>query len=127
MTTAHQWAPKPQSSQEKKMTLAVTSDQRFAQEVLASDLPVVVEFTAEWCGPCRMIAPVLEKMAADERDRLRVITIDVDKDPDTAARYKVLGMPTLALFKGGEVVARILGARSGKAIMKEFEPYLATS
>jgi thioredoxin 1 len=113
--------------EEKLMMVAVTTDQGFASDVLASDLPVLVEFTAEWCGPCRMIAPVLEKMAAAQRDRLRVFTIDVDNNPATAAKYKVLGMPTLALFKNGEVVARMMGARSGKAIMKELERHLATA
>ncbi len=109
------------------MTLAVTTDNKFAADVLDSAIPVLVEFTAEWCGPCRMIAPVLEKMAGDEVNRLRIVTIDVDKDPVTASRYQVLGMPTIALFKKGEMVARILGARSGRAILKEIEPHLATA
>ncbi len=109
------------------MSLAVTTDEQFADDVLGSAMPVLVEFTAQWCGPCRMIAPVLEKIAGEQQARLRVVTIDVDKDPATASRYKVLGMPTLALFKKGEMVVRILGARSGKALLKEIEPYLATA
>lgn len=108
------------------MSLTVTTDQGFTHDVLSSDLPVLVEFTAEWCGPCRMIAPILEKIAREEAGRLRVVTIDVDSDPAAASRYQVLGMPTLALFVDGEIVARILGARSGKAILKEFEPHLAS-
>jgi len=101
-----------------------TTDATFAADVLDSPLPVLVDFTATWCGPCKMVAPVLEQIAAEHSGRLRVLSIDVDTDPDTARTYQVLGMPTLALFVNGALVARILGARSGRAIMKEFGPHL---
>jgi thioredoxin 1 len=108
-------------------SVTTTTDVDFAADVLASPTPVLLEFSAEWCGPCTMLAPVLEKIAAEQADRLRVVKIDVDTSPETSRRYNVLGMPTLALFVRGELVARILGARSGRAILQEFEPHLAAA
>lgn len=106
--------------------LTETTDATFAQDVLASPLPVLVEFTASWCPPCHMIAPVLARIAEDEADRLRVLALDVDANPVTALAYDVLGMPTLALFVGGEIVVRMVGARPRSAVMRELEPHLAT-
>jgi thioredoxin 1 len=81
--------------------------------------------TAAWCPPCRTIAPVLDQIAAENAGRLRVLALDVDTDPRTAARYRVLGMPTLALFVGGEVVTQVTGARPKAAILRHIEPFLA--
>ena len=106
------------------MSLTMTTDAAFTDDVLASTVPVLVEFTAEWCPPCRMVAPVLEQISADEKNRLRVLAIDVDTNPDTTLKYQVMGMPTLALFVNGEIVSRILGARSRTAILRELEPHL---
>jgi len=106
------------------MSLATTSDASFRADVLDSTLPVLVEFTASWCPPCHMIAPVLAQIAADEADRLRVRAIDVDANPATTLAYQVMAMPTLALFVGGEVVARMVGARPRTAILRELEPHL---
>jgi thioredoxin len=106
--------------------LAETTDATFAADVLASPLPVLVEFTAAWCPPCHMIAPVLAQIAADEAHRLRVLAMDVDVNPVTTLAYGVLGMPTLALFVGGEIVVRMVGARPRTAIMRELEPHLAS-
>ena len=105
-------------------TLPSTTDATFAADVLASDLPVLVEFTASWCPPCRMVAPVLEQLAADERDRLEVVQLDVDADPETARTYRVMGLPTMSLFRDGEVVATVVGARPRAAITREIEPFL---
>jgi thioredoxin 1 len=107
------------------MSLAETTDAAFADDVLRSATPVLVEFTAAWCPPCRMVAPVLAAIAADEAPRLRVTSLDVDVNPRTTLAYNVIGMPTFALFKEGEVVARFTGARSRSAIMRELEPHLA--
>lgn len=109
------------------MSLNATSDDRFADEVLDSALPVLVEFTAQWCGPCRVIARVLTRIAQDEAARLRVVTLDVDENTSTALRYGVMGMPTVALFVDGEVVSRFVGARGRTAIMAELEPHLGRS
>jgi thioredoxin 1 len=106
------------------MSLTMTTDQTFAGEVLASETPVLVEFTADWCPPCKMIAPVLARIATEQAGRMRVVAIDVDANPETTRAYGVLGMPTLSLFVGGRVVASVTGARPQAQIMREFEPYL---
>jgi thioredoxin 1 len=107
------------------MSLKTSTDASFADDVLTSTVPVLVDFTATWCPPCVMIKPVLERIAADEADRLRVVTLDVDENPVVTARYEVLGMPTLALFIGGDVVARFMGAKPRTAILNIIEPHLA--
>ncbi|MGW0043782.1 thioredoxin family protein [Rhodococcus sp. NPDC003348] len=107
------------------MTLATTTDAGFAADVLGADLPVLVDFTAPNCGPCRMIAPVLEQIAAEQDGRLRVVSLDVGANPVTTSEHQVMGTPTLALFVGGERVVRLPGARSRAAIMREIEPHLS--
>jgi thioredoxin 1 len=107
-----------------RTALPATTDATFAADVLAGDLPVLVEFTASWCPPCRMVAPVLEQLAAEERDRLRVVQLDVDSEPETARTYRVMGLPTMSLFRDGEVVATVVGARPRAAITREIEPFL---
>lgn len=108
------------------MSLTETTDAAFADDVLVSPLPVLVEFTASWCPPCRMIAPVLAQIAEEEKQRLRVLAIDVDANPATTVKYNVLGMPTLMLFVAGEPVTRVVGARPRATIMRELEPHLGT-
>jgi len=107
------------------MSLDISTDASFADDVLGSTVPVLVDFTATWCPPCVMIKPVLERIATDEAGRLRVMAVDVDENPVVTARYEVLGMPTLALFVGGEVVARFMGAKPRTAILNIIEPHLA--
>ena len=106
------------------MSLSSTTDATFAADVLASPKPVLVDFTAAWCPPCVMIAPVLARMADDESHRLRVLTLDVDSAPITAAAYQVLGMPTLALFVDGKIVVRFVGAKPRSTILRLLEPHL---
>jgi thioredoxin 1 len=104
--------------------LPMTTDATFGSDVLASPLPVLVDFTADWCPPCTMVAPTLERIAAEEAGRMRVVALDADTNPETVRAYGVMGMPTLALFVGGELVAQVVGARSQQALMKAFEPHL---
>jgi thioredoxin 1 len=106
------------------MSVPETTDAAFASDVLAATQPVLVDFTAAWCGPCRMIAPVLAQIADDERDRLKVVSLDVDSNSETTRRYGVMSMPTLALFVDGQIVKQIVGARPRAAILRELEPYL---
>ncbi|MFD7181399.1 thioredoxin [Streptomyces sp. NPDC059904] len=95
------------------------TDADFDTEVLRAGRPVLVEFTAEWCGPCRQLAPVLRSIADEERERLDVVVIDVDRNPETAVRYGVLSMPTLMVFKDGEPVWSRVGARPKRRLLEE--------
>ncbi|MGB8501855.1 thioredoxin [Mycobacterium sp.] len=99
-------------------TIAVTDDS-FAQDVLANERPVLVDFWATWCSPCRMVAPVLEEIAAEKADALIVAKIDIDANPGAARDFQVISIPTLILFKGGEPVKRIVGAKSKAALLRE--------
>ncbi|GHF61476.1 thioredoxin [Streptomyces griseosporeus] len=100
------------------------TDADFAAEVLGSERPVLVEFTADWCGPCRQLAPVLSSIAAEEGERLRIVQLDVDRNPGTALTYNVLSMPTLMVFRGGEPVKSMVGARPKRRLLEELADVL---
>jgi thioredoxin 1 len=92
------------------MTIVQTTDASFEADVLKSDIPVVVDFWAEWCGPCKMIAPLLEELSADKGDQIRIAKVNIDDNPLTPTKYGVRGIPTLMLFKNGEIAATKVGA-----------------
>ena len=100
------------------MALHQTSDTAFEQDVLKSGTPVLVDFWAEWCGPCKMIAPHLEAIAAELGDKVQVIKVNIDENPLTPTRYGVRGIPTLMLFKNGEVAATKVGALPKSNLME---------
>lgn len=100
------------------------TDADFDAVVLGADRPVLVKFTADWCGPCRQLAPVLSAMAAEEADRLKVVQLDVDTNPEITARYAVLSTPTLMLFRGGEPVTSMVGARAKRRLVQELDDAL---
>ncbi|MHC0430022.1 thioredoxin family protein [Streptomyces sp. O3] len=104
--------------------VSVVTDADFAGEVLGAERPVLVEFTAEWCGPCRQLAPVLSAVAGEERERLKVVSVDVDASPETTVAYGVLGTPTLMVFRGGEPVKSMVGARPKRKLLTELEDVL---
>lgn len=104
-------------------TVTVT-DASFSEKVLQSDKLVLVDFWATWCGPCRTVAPVLEEIAAEHADTLTVAKLDVDQNPAAARDYRVLSVPTLILFKGGEPVKQIVGAKPKTALLKDLADYL---
>src|SRR3954469_14678059 len=101
--------------------LKAVTDTTFQAEVLEADKPVLVDFWAPWCGPCRMIAPVLEEIAA-ERDDLQIVKLNVDDNQQTAMQFQVLSIPTLILFKHGDVAAKVMGAMPKKRLEAELEP-----
>ena len=107
-----------------KNTLELT-DSSFDGDVLQSEKPVLVDFWAEWCGPCRMIAPTLEAFADEYEGKLRVGKVNVDDNTGTAARYNIRGIPTLLLFKGGRVVDQRVGAVGKSELVKMVEPHLS--
>ncbi|MEU2556621.1 thioredoxin family protein [Streptomyces sp. NPDC014684] len=104
--------------------VAEVGDADFGTEVLRADLPVLVEFTADWCPPCRQMGPVLSDLAREQRGRLKVVQLDVDTSPGTTNAYKVLSMPTFMVFRDGEPVKAMVGARSGRRLLEELADVL---
>ena len=101
-----------------------TTDAAFTSDVLQSDKPVLVDFWAEWCGPCKMVAPVLEEIAAENQDKLKVVKLNIDENPGTARDYQIMSIPTMAVFQNGKIVKSIVGAKPKAAILKDLESYL---
>ena len=106
------------------MSTIVVTDASFDTDVLASDKPVVVDFWAEWCGPCRMVSPILEEIAAENTDKITVAKLNVDENPKTAASYGITSIPTMNVYSGGEVVKTIIGAKPKAALLADLAPYL---
>jgi thioredoxin 1 len=101
-----------------------TTDSTFSQDVLGSDEPVLVDFWAEWCSPCRMLAPILEQLAGERDGALKIAKLDVDSNPRVPGQYGVQGLPTLILFKGGQPVERIVGFVTRPALVSRLQKHL---
>ena len=102
----------------------VTTDATFAVDVLQNDKPVLVDFWAEWCGPCKMVAPVLEEIAGEHAAKIDVVKLNIDENPGAARDYQIMSIPTMAVFSGGKMVKSIVGAKPKAAILKDLEAYL---
>ena len=100
------------------------TDETFETEVLKSDKTVLVDYWAEWCGPCKMIAPILEAIAEEHGDKLDIVKLNVDDNPQVTQKYNILNIPTLGVFSGGEVVRELVGARSKSALLRELADFL---
>ncbi|WP_405979751.1 thioredoxin [Streptomyces sp. NBC_00158] len=105
-------------------TLKNVTDADFDEAVLRSDKPVLVDFWAEWCGPCRQIAPSLEAIAAEYGEQIEIVKLNIDQNPDTAAKYGVMSIPTLNVYQGGEVVKTIVGAKPKAAILRDLSDFV---
>ena len=103
-----------------KATIQITGT-NFETEVLNSTQPVIVDFYADWCGPCKMIAPALEEIAAENQGKVKIAKVGVDEEPELAQRYSIQSLPTLLYFQGGEVVNQLIGAASKKVILGKLE------
>ena len=107
------------------MSTVTVTDATFKNDVLQSDVPVLVDFWAPWCGPCRAVAPILEELSGTYEGRLRIAKVNTDENPEIAAAYGIVSIPTINIYQGGELVKQIIGARPKPALVTEIEAVLA--
>jgi thioredoxin 1 len=105
----------------------VVSDQNFETEVIKSDTPVLVDFWAAWCGPCRMVAPVLEEIATEQGEKIKIAKLDVDANPITAGRFGVRSIPTMILFKNGREAQRVVGYMPKEKLLQQIQPHITAA
>ena len=101
------------------------TDQTFDTEVLASEKPIMVDFWAEWCGPCRAVSPILDQIATEHSDKIDIVKLNVDDNPETAMKFQITSIPTMKVFKGGEVVKTVIGAKPKPALEADLQEFLA--
>jgi len=102
----------------------VVTDETFDTEVLQNSKPVIVDYWAEWCGPCRMVAPVLEEIASEHADKIDVVKLNIDENPTVSQRYQIMAIPTMSVFQNGQVVKQIVGAKPKAALLRELAEFI---
>ncbi|TXK18927.1 thioredoxin [Homoserinibacter sp. GY 40078] len=106
------------------MSTKEVTDASFADDVLASDKPIMVDFWAEWCGPCRAVSPILDKIAEEHAEKLSIVKLNVDDNPETAMKYGITSIPAMYVFKDGEVVKRVIGAKPKPALEADLADFI---
>jgi len=101
------------------------TDQNFDTDVLGSEKPIMVDFWAEWCGPCRAVSPILDQIATEHSEKIDVVKLNVDDNPETAMKYQITSIPTMKVFRGGEVVKTVIGAKPKPALEADLQEFLA--
>ena len=101
------------------------TDQNFDTEVLASEKPIMVDFWAEWCGPCRAVSPILDQIATEHSEKIDVVKLNVEDNPETAMKYQITSIPAMKVFRGGEVVKTVIGAKPKPALESDLQEFLA--
>ncbi|GGQ00575.1 thioredoxin 1 [Actinomadura coerulea] len=104
--------------------MKAVTDADFASEVLENDKPVLVDFWAEWCGPCRMVAPILEEISKEHGDKLDIVKLNIDENPQVPQQYGVMQIPTMNVYRGGEVVKQIMGAKPKAALLRDLAEFI---
>ncbi len=105
-------------------SISTLTDTNFDEEIATADVPVIVDFWAEWCGPCKMIAPILSEIAGEQSEKLRVVKVNVDESPDIARRFDIMSIPTLIVFKDGQPAKRMLGAKGKGQLLEDLSEFL---